>query len=67
MIHYSTHQSGGCQQYDDSGTVVQAEDVVVDAGRVPLVEQSRDSSKHQSEHGEVSAMIYLMCIESLSH
>ena len=30
--YYLTHQSCGCQQYDDRASVVESEDVVVDAG-----------------------------------
>ena len=30
--YYLTYQSCGCQQYDDRASVVESEDVVVDAG-----------------------------------
>ena len=57
----ATHQGRGSQQYDDSRPVVESEDVVVNAGRVPFVEQSRDSTEHQGKHAVASAII------SLSH
>ena len=45
-----TYQSNCCQQYDDSGSVVQTEDMIVDAGQVPFVEQSGNTAENEGEH-----------------
>ena len=47
-----THQSCGSQDDDHGAPVVQAEDVVVDAGRVPLVEEAGDGPEYHVKHGE---------------
>ena len=47
-----SHQRCGRQDDDDRASVVQAEDVVVDASLVPFVEQARHGAKDHVEHLE---------------
>ena len=45
------NQSNSSEQDDDGGSVVQAEDVIVYAGQVPLVEQAGNRAEYEGEHG----------------
>ena len=47
-----THQSCGRQDDDDRAPVVEAEDMVVDAGLVPFVEQARHRPEDHVKHFE---------------
>lgn len=47
-----THQSCGRQDDDHGAPVVEAEDVVVDAGLVPFVEQARHGPEDHVKHLE---------------
>ena len=44
-------QSNSSEQDDDGGSVVQAEDVIVYGGQVPLVEQAGNRAEYEGEHG----------------
>ena len=45
-----THKGNGSEEDDDGPPVVEAEYMVVDADRVPLVEQARDAPEDEGEH-----------------
>ena len=45
-----TYQSSCSQKNDNCGPVVESEDVVINAGTIPLVEQGSNGSKHETEH-----------------
>jgi len=50
------YQGRGGEEDDDRGSVVQLEDVVVDGGEVPLVEQPGHRAEDQGVHGEAEAV-----------
>ena len=58
-----THQSCGRQDDDDRASVVQAEDVVVDASLVPFVEQARHGSKDHVKHLERFTIFSLVVVK----
>jgi len=43
-------KGNGSEEDDDGGSVVEPEDMVVDADRVPLVEQPGDAPEYEGEH-----------------
>ena len=54
IVIVTTHQGRGGEEDDDRGSVVQLEDVVVDGGEVPLVEQPGHRAEDESVHGEAA-------------
>ena len=45
-----THKGDGSEEDDDGASVVESEDMVVDADWVPLVEQAGDPPEDEGEH-----------------
>ena len=50
IIDILTHKGDGSEEDDDGASVVESEDMVVDAHRVPLVEQAGDPPEDEGEH-----------------
>ena len=50
LIIMLTHKGDGSEEDDDGASVVESEDMVVDAHRVPLVEQAGDPPEDEGEH-----------------
>ena len=50
LIVIPTDKGNGSEEDDDGGPVVEPEHVVVDADRVPLVEQSGDPPEDERKH-----------------
>ena len=55
-----THKGDGSEEDDDGASVVESEDMVVDAHRVPLVEQAGDPPEDEGEHAGTQILYLVM-------
>ena len=55
-----THKGDGSEEDDDGAPVVESEDMVVDADRVPLVEQAGDPPEDEGEHAGTQILYLVM-------
>ena len=55
-----THKGDGSEEDDDGASVVESEDMVVDADWVPLVEQAGDPPEDEGEHAGTQILYLVM-------
>ena len=55
-----THKGDGSKEDDDGASVVESEHMVVDAHRVPLVEQAGDPPEDEGEHAGTQILYLVM-------
>ena len=55
-----THKGDGSEEDDDGASVVESEDMVVDADWVPLVEQAGDPPEDEGEHAGTQKLYLVM-------
>ena len=60
LIIILTHKGNGSEEDDDGASVVESEDMVVDAHRVPLVEQAGDPPEDEGEHAGTQILYLVM-------
>ena len=60
-----THKGDGSEEDNDGASVVESEDMVVDAHRVPLVEQAGDPPEDEGEHAGTQILYLAMDVRKL--